>query len=494
MISVFLLLPTLLPAAPHAVLAPALVRALGDEAYEERLARAGEDPEKLWELVIWCESTERDKEARTVLRRLVKLEPGHRRAHEKLGHVEHEDRWFPTRKKLESYLAKEKVRRAEAAGLVKFKGEWVQPEELPYLKRGLVRDDLGLWITKREYRWLSQGYVRQDLRWIPPAEIPQIAAGLWKCGDDWLPLDEANRFHADVDHMWRIPGRNLIVRTTCDRGIALRAIREMEGACDDLARIYGREPTNSIEVTVLRSAKQYDRFAAGRAGTSVPQTDITGLAARHHAFFTEGWVDVEADKYEGMGASFWDDSTEIKTRYGVCSVRHAVGLSFVEALDPSPKAIERALKIASHARGKGPLLDAAWVAVFLAEKRIPRWFRYGAASYVERYYHDNSVGGGDPWWTRKWSTENITSSRGLDTLDTIFEFELDDAGRESKHLLNEVGLVVAFVLDGDCKPVQERHEILMETIRKGEDPRSAFQALEEAIAKADDDLLEFAGL
>lgn len=497
MISALILVPVLFTPAPCATHSPTPAPVQADAAYEKRLTDAGEDPDKLWELVIWCESTERDKESRIVLRRLLKLEPTHRRAHEKLGHIEYEDKWYLTQKRLDDHIAAEAKRKAKASGLVRYKGAWVRPEDIPYLKQGLVRDEAGFWVSKEEYRWSKQGYVRQDLRWIAPGEISQIEAGLWKCGDDWRALEAANGFHADVDHMWRIPGKKLIVRTTCDRGVALSAIREMESACADLTRIYGRAPSSPIEITVLRNEEQYDRFADGSEGSTVPKTDLTGLAAVHHAFFADGWLNSDAGEYDGMGAAYWDDSNEKKTRYGICAVRHAVGLSFAEALDPSPNAVGRAQKKAARARGgKAPIVDASWAVKFQAEKRIPRWFRYGAASYVERYYYNaDDIREGDAWFMRKWSIGDIKGGfDGLEPLNTIFEFDLERAGHKATHLLNEAGLLVAFVIDGDCGPVKRRHEIVVETIRNGKDPRSAFQALQKTIAKSEAALLEFAGI
>ena len=93
MISALILVPVLFTPTPCATHSPTPAPVQADAAYEKRLTGAGEDPDKLWELVIWCESTERDKESRIVLRRLVKLEPTHRRAHEKLGHIEYGGRW-----------------------------------------------------------------------------------------------------------------------------------------------------------------------------------------------------------------------------------------------------------------------------------------------------------------------------------------------------------------------------------------------------------------
>ncbi len=112
---------------------------------------------------------------------------------------------------------------------------------------------------------------------------------------------------------------------------------------------------------------------------------------------------------------------------------------------------------------------------------------------MERYYHDSNDEEGDPWrLTRKWSISDITFY-GLDSLKTIFEFDLEGAD-EPTHLLNEVGLLVAFVMDGDCRTVKQRHKLLADTFLNGKNPRAAIKTLEKTIAKAEKDLLEFAGL
>src|SRR5690606_5885261 len=104
--------------------------------------------------------------------------------------------------------------------------------------------------------------------------------------------------------------------------------------------------------------------------------------------------------YRGMGACYYDPLFPHGERYGVHSARLALGFSFVEALDPSPKAVRRALTTG------GPGAD--FLQAFLSEKQLPAWLRYGGPVYAERYYRDPTVAeGGDPFWTRRWSLENL---------------------------------------------------------------------------------------
>jgi hypothetical protein len=143
--------------------------------------------------------------------------------------------------------------------------------------------------------------------------------------------------------------------------------------------------------------------------------------------------------------------------WGVHAVRHAIGQSFADAVDRSTKAIERAKKT-----GK---FDAR---AFYDEKKIPTWFRYGAAGYVERYFKDTTTGiGGNPWWTRKWSIENLLSKGGLRPLKQLFEIGPDGIKPgDGAKLINELGLVVAFVMDGNCAPVTEKLKAVQALIKE----------------------------
>jgi hypothetical protein len=105
------------------------------------------------------------------------------------------------------------------------------------------------------------------------------------------------------------------------------------------------------------------------------------------------------------------------------------------------------------------------------------------------------VSDGDPLWARKWSIENIARSGGLDPLDRIFEFAVtsDDPVTSAK-LINESGLLVAFLLDGKCAPVAEAHGAVKAALRSGEDPTKAFRKLEKELRDNEAKISAFAGI
>ena len=111
---------------------------------------------------------------------------------------------------------------------------------------------------------------------------------------------------------------------------------------------------------------------------------------------------------------------------------------------------------------------------------------------------DSLIGaGGDPHWRRSWSVSNIANKGGLDPLDRIFAFRItvDDIPRSNK-LINEAGLLVAFVLDGKCTPVVQKHGALKAALSSG-DAKKIEQAageLAETIAENEAELRSFAGL
>ena len=76
----------------------------------------------------------------------------------------------------------------------------------------------------------------------------------------------------------------------------------------------------------------------------------------------------------------------------------------------------------------------------------------------------------------------------------------DDVEKAGK-LINESGLLVAFMLDGECKPVVKEHGKFVEAMnefqadrKKGsKDLEKAVERLEKALEKNEKKLLEFAG-
>ena len=229
------------------------------------------------------------------------------------------------------------------------------------------------------------------------------------------------------------------------------------------------------------------RFCNGELG-GIP--DTRSYSRFRDAFLTDSWVVADTGELLTVGVGFWDAANARGQKLGPHAARLAVGLSFVEAMDGSPKSREK--------QAKGTGVDAAFLEEYFSEKRLPAWFRSGAASYLERYFVDNLVGqGGNPLWAREWSCGNISRLGGLDPLSQIFALRLNVDTKEdtdlSAKVLNEAGLLLAFVLDGGVAEVQARHAELKKTCMEGKDPKRAIEALEKEIIDHEAELKAFAG-
>ena len=458
------------------------------EEYKKRREAAGDDIDKLWDLWEWCDAYGLGKEGRSCLRRIVKLDPEHKSAREALGHIYYDGKWFTTQKKLDKYKKEEEERKAKEEGLVRYKGEWVKQDDLPYIKRGMMRDENGDWVDAETYKRTKEGWVRQDLVWVSPDEKGQIEKGLWKCDDKWLSLEKADEFHSKIGKWWIIPSDYFIVYSTCSRETVMKSIDEMDRAIRDLARIYGGAPSEPVPVVVLRSQDQYSEFAAGKEGIRNP-TESHGLSSIHYSYFADAFFVEKNGEPEWVraGVCYWDTSAEHGDTWGKHAARHAAGQSFAEFMDPSTKVIDTV----ESAGPQGLDFDD-----FYSEKKIPSWFRAGAVTYAERYFVDNLVAsGGNAYWAREWSIQNILNKGGLRSVDDIVSGELSaDNPDDSAKLLNESGLLMAFILDGKCAPVKEAHGAVKAALKKGGDAKKEFKALVKAIEKHDSELRQFAGI
>lgn len=461
------------------------------DEYKQKRAAAGSDVKKLWALVDWCEARGMQKERKSCLRLIVRQEPDDEKARGLLGHVYYDGKWFTTEKKLEQYKAdqakaraKEQEKEAKAQGLVRFGDRWVDPAHLPYLEQGLVQNEYGEWIDPIAVQRLADGWVQQDLVWIAPEEQSNLKKGLWKCGDKWLSEADANAYHAELFRWWEIPTDHYILQTTTDRKSAETIAKAIDETYGDLMRLFGTAPVGKPHVVVLRSLDQYNRFAGGDESFGVPPTEGTGWSSANSIYFADAWFDDDRN-FLGAGVTYWNADDENDVRFANHWVRHAAGLSFIEGLDPSPEAIAT-VQAGSNAR------MARFVADFWKEKLLPLWIRYGAATYVERYYiarYDN-----DKLWVRNWSVGNILNRGGLDPIGTILDFRIDlsspESAAASEKLFNESGLLWAFVLDGANTDVKAKHGAFKAALKavRTADSKEARKALEGAIRDLGDAL------
>jgi hypothetical protein len=296
------------------------------------------------------------------------------------------------------------------------KGEGSADFEPLLTERGLAKSADGDWLNEDEQKKAKEGWSRQDLEWVAPNEADNVAQGKWKCGDKWLSIDDANAYHSKVGQWWRLRGKHFDVYSTCKRDVALEALKEADSTHAHLERIYGRTPPMRPIVLVLNSPEQYNSFATGE-GRSSP--DLRGLSSIHGAFFAELWTEpFERGSYSGSGVCYFDASNDDGWRYGRTFARHAAGQSFGEALDPSVETL------ASTKKWK----DGEFQEAFWAEKKLPQWFRYGGAAYVERYFVDPTAA--DPKAMLKWAVQNIANKGGLDQLKKIYGLEFGGDERE----------------------------------------------------------------
>jgi hypothetical protein len=461
----------------------------GNTEYDQKRKAAGEDPAKLWDVYLWCKGKGLEKEGRSTLRQILKVDKDHKEANEALGNVSFDGKWFPSQKKVDEYKKEKEEKEAREKGLVRFKGEWVPKEDVPFLQKGLAKNEHGEWVDAEAEKKRAEGWVKQDFEWISPEEKPHLEKGEWKCGDAWLGLAEANQYHADPEHWWRIPGDHFTLLTTCDREVATQKVQKnLEFAWDDLVRIFGREPGAPLTVLIFRDQVQYEAYAAGNPDAGLPPTESHGISSVHYAYFADLGVDNVTEELCPMGVSYWDASTEAGNRFAVHSVRHALGQSFADAFDPSTKTLEKA----RESQEMDP--KAFW-----AEKKLPSWIRWGAAAYAERYFVDTLVAvGGNSHWARDWSVSNLVGRGGLRPLKDVFQCDVtNEGGQDSQKLINEVGLVMAFILDGDCAPVKAKFKTLQDAIRDGKDARTitlASNALQAEVEAHEADLRKFAGI
>ena len=452
--------------------------------YEKRKKEAEGSVEKLWKLYDWCGAYGMKSESRSALRAILKIDTEDKKAHELLGHVAFEGKWYDSDKKLEEFKKKQLEAQAKASGKVVYKGVIVDPADVPLLEKGMTKDASGKWVDTETQKKIAEGYVRQDLTWIPPAEAENIAKGLWKCGDKWMTLEEANEYHSEVEHWWTIANERFVLYSTCPRKLSMSALEQCERAYRDLMRTYGKTPAAAVPVILLNSRNQYSAFARGE--TDFQPVEASGLSSIHGAFMADALAQFLTTGQTLPGVAYWDASNPKEEKYGQMYLRHAAGQSFAEALDQSPKAL------AKLAKGEG---SNSYAELFWSEKQIPRWFRFGAAAYAERYVVNTTVAaGGNPNELREWSITNITNKGGLDPLDRILKLEIDVSNSDSGKLINEAGLLVAFALDGKCVEVQTKLGAFKDAVKNNKDIAKAGQALADEIKTNEAKLRTWANL
>jgi len=493
------------PTSPEAATAPpvpAAFRQDTDPEYEKKIAEAGNDVAKLWAVHEWCKERELRDLSKQTLQKIIAIDPNHEEARKALGHRLYDGKWFESYSALSKYRKEEEARMLEK-GLVRFNDGWAAAAEVPYLRMGWVKDDKGAWAhpaileqRKQEADLKSKGYVQQGLTWISPDEQKQAALpanaaeGKWKCGEEWLPLEQANTYHAQLLKWWEQPGETFITLSTLPRGA--KGDGKLEWAAywaeqcrPDLQRLVGVTPAEKPSLLVLDSLEQYNKLAQGDPNSGIPPSEVSGASSVHYAHFADALLDtrLQPPLWRGMGVCYWDYRDPTLSRWGEYAVRHAAALSYLGAVDPSWDTISQAVANPTNMQ-----LGSFWT-----EKKLPRWMHYGAASYCERFL-PNPDKGGDAWMYRSFALQQLRSAGPLDPLESIYTVALDpnDAETSQRHI-HEAGLLVSFILDGNCAPVSAAHEALKKAFASGGSTAETVQGLQKALADNTAALNKYAG-
>ncbi len=94
------------------------------------------DVDGAYELGLWCMNKGLYPQAIDLFHRVIRLDKGHREAHEQLGYRRYNGEWLTE----EEYLLRE--------GYVRYEGEWIPGEDQKKYEQGLVQLDDGVWVPK----------------------------------------------------------------------------------------------------------------------------------------------------------------------------------------------------------------------------------------------------------------------------------------------------------------------------------------------------------
>lgn len=493
-----LIWPASAPAHPVETAAATLVRS----DVEARIAAAGTDIAKLHALAEHYEEAKDRNAAKQVHLRVIELDTDNEVSRAALRHQFYDGRWFESFVELAKYKREEDERMAKE-GLVRFGDGWAPVADLPYLGLGWVRNTAGEWEDpvlvaedKQVEAWQAAGYQfrADDNSWIAPEDFEHWTNLEWKCGDQWVSLEKANEYHSDITRMWQIAGEHFITWTTCDWETGNIARWHADQTAAHLMRVFGTAPQRKPHFVVLPDLEAYNN-AAGGVPAIFPDTE--GYSSLQGSYFADGCFDQGSDpiRYLGCGVSYFDRSDEKLAEWGPLWIRWAAAQSYIDAIDPSWLTIGPWV----HTKGAG---DARQYGVeFWAEKRIPRWLRYGAATYVERFIPDPLYPpeADQVWDLRSEAIADLKEAGGLRKLQDVFAFglSLDDISGSAR-LYQEAGLIVAFMLDGapDDGQLRALHSAFRRMLANGSDEQLAavVRDLEAALLEREPAIRAFARL
>jgi len=495
LISSALLLSAPTPTLASVTTTPTIAQDAGIDA---KIAAAGTDVAKLLELAASLVGGPMQASADKVYKRVIELDANNEVARKGLRHQFYDGKWYESFAEL-SKFKREEATKMKAKGLARFKEEWVPEADLPFLTMGWVRGEGGAWTdpvvsarAKQIEEWKAAGYQFRpdDNSWVAPADMEKWTALLWKCGEEWVDTAKANEYHSKLATNWELAGEHFELWTTIDWDGANLARWHADKIHADLVRLFGVAPAAKPHFVVVSTLAEYN-LAAGNGTLD----EAEGYSSLHGAYFADALLDGSTPpRFLGAGVSYWDRKDPKLAVWGPYWARWAAAQSYVDAIDRSWVAVSE--RIAAAAGGD----LAAYATAFWKEKKIPRWLRYGAASYAERFLKNpEAAEGTDPWTLRAFAFAELKKAGGLRKLDDVFAFALtlNDIPGSSRYY-NEAGLLVSYILDGaqGNKDVAAAHEAFKTALKSGTkaEVATSVTALQKVLVKHERDIKKYAGL
>lgn len=412
-----------------------------DQEFKRRKTEAGKDAQKLFDLYLWCKQKDQDKNATTILREIIKVDPDHENARKLLGYVKHDGKWV-TEKELEKIKVEEDRKEKEKAGLVEYKGQWVTKEEKEKLEHEAAGEVLvdGEWVKKDDVdRKQREAKLRAEAE-------EHRAKGEYLVGDKWLPQAEAEAYYKDLTHPYMAEGDH--VRLFTNNGAGYKGVIDCgdtlvvtaDAAYRKATEFFGKEPAlkgAKLNVFVVATLDDYKNLGDGWGADKSSSMSM----------FCSPWNPPGDQKFDMVSVTMYYQTKQNTDLY----TTHATVEQFVNRL----------------------------VGQASAEAPAP-WFVDGVSSYIERWQNPKLF---------DWSRQRLRAVGWVPKLKTLFK-----TYTPSEQYVLASGIIVAFLKCPECpEPVAKAFADCIKAVNEGGKMQKAFKDLEKALGEkaAEDAFIEF---
>ncbi|MFO0980521.1 MAG: hypothetical protein U1E76_02045 [Planctomycetota bacterium] len=470
-------------AQPIVLVSTSAVSTIAEDPKEELKKRQDalkpDDAEGHYQLALWAEQNNLKTDSKRILRKVIKIDPNHEKAREKLGYKMYKGKWR-TDAEIERSKREEEEAEMKAKGLVKWQGDWIAKDVAGNLEKGLifygsvklksgdaVKGTIENWkpagpvkvtsgtetkelkaedVASYEAEWMTteqrdrqeKGLALVDHEWLSKEEVEKRKEGKYAFENEWLSLDDANQRHSDLAKPWQFEAEYIALRTNCEHALGKLVLQ----AANDTYK----KTLQGLGVEVPAEAK--------------PRVPIILVANEEEYNSVGGNVQDEQDAQKSSNYSYFchvDPSTGGYT--GI--VTYALSQDYTKFM-----AMQAAAELALRGREFG--------------EPVPRWFVEGVACAEGRFFHDRLV---------KWSLDMLRNAGGLISLNNYF-----DPMAMSNQSILQAGLLINYTRssEADAK-VKEAYQAVLQAFKaaKNQGLEKAFRALEKSLQQNEKKIQEY---